>query len=339
MVQMDSFEHKLDAYITRQVDIKDGVTRKALHLLITGKCNSNCIFCFSRKELRREHFPINSVDEIVKKHFDLGYEILVLSGGEPTIHPEFIKIISNAKSLGYKQIKVITNGRMFSYKRFLSDSIEAGLNGVTISIHSHIPKIQDYLSGVKNGFEQTLDGIKNCLDLGVDIKINIVVNKRNIRELRESLSFFKDIGIKKIGLLRIMPYGQAWKNKENLFYNHNDNIGYLEDALEFAERNGIEIWANRFDLRLFGNYPKFMQNPIKFPNEVESKIGEFQDLIKNGKELFCYPERCSYCFFEDFCRELREEIKIGKCNRLYVNGNGLMDPIKFAKFYAERFVK
>jgi len=334
-----------DAYITTQIDIKDSIPNKVIHLLITKKCNSNCLFCFSEKELVKKHLPMNLINKIIQKYFNLGYRILVLSGGEPTIHPNFIEIISSAKFIGYKHIRVITNGRMFSCKSFLERAIIAGLNEATISIHSHIPKIQDYLSNVKGSFKQTLKGIKNCIDSNLNIKINIVVNKHNLKTLKKSLAFFNQLGIKRIGLLRIMPYGRAWENKNSLFYNHNKNIKYLNKALTFSKQNKINIWANRFDLELFKDYPEFIQHPFKFVNEVKSKIDEFEALTKRKKELHCYPERCSYCFLENFCKELhKENDKIKNKsktinNNFYIDENGLINPIKFAEHYIKKFYK
>ena len=335
----------LDVLVTTQTDIKEGVPRRVNHILITGKCNSKCIFCFSRKELVKEHFSIDIINKIMQKQFDSGCKILVLSGGEPTIHPNFIKIISNAKSIGYQHIRVITNGRMFAYKQFLKDSINGGLDEATISIHSHKPKVQDYLSGVKGSFEQALKGIRNCILSSLDTKINIVVNKKNIKSLKDTIAFFNKIGIKRIGLLRIMPYGRAWKNKNCLFYNHYDNIKYLNNALAFSRQNKVDILANRFDLELFKDYPEFMQHPFKFVNEVESKIDEFRALAKKGKELFCYPERCDFCFLGNFCKELHEEnnkIRKGiktKNNIRYMDNDNLINPLKFAGYYTKRFIQ
>lgn len=168
----------LDVLVTTQTDVREGIPKRANHLLITGKCNSNCIFCFSKKELIKKHFSREILNDIMQKQFDSGCRILVLSGGEPTIHPDFIKLISNAKSMGYQYIRVITNGRMFAYKKFIRDSINAGLDEATISIHSHVPKIQDDLSKVNGSFKQALKGIKNCINFKLNTKINIVVNKK-----------------------------------------------------------------------------------------------------------------------------------------------------------------
>ena len=331
-----------DTHITTQTDIKDNISKKAIHFLITEKCNSNCIFCFSEKELTKKHLPINIINKNLQKYFDLGYTILVLSGGEPTIHPNFIEIISSAKSIGYENIKIITNGRMFAYKKFLKKTINAGLDEATISLHSHIPKIQDYLSNTKGSFGQAITGIKNCIDSKLDIKINIVVNKHNLKTLKKSIAFFSQLGIKKIGLLRIMPYGKAWKNKDSLFYNHEKNIKYLNEALDFSKQNKIDIRTNRFDLKLFKNYPEFIQHPFKFINEVESRINEFKAFTEKGENLFCYPERCNYCFLKNFCKELHEKdnkIKKGiktKEDDPYLDKDNLINPIKFAKDYIEK---
>lgn len=331
---------KKDVIITEQTDKSSN--RRALHILITGRCNSSCAFCFTREELKEIHFPYSLISEIIKDYYGKGYRIIVLSGGEPTIHPDFLEIVKSAKSTGYEHVKVISNGRMFYYRGFLEQAIKAGLDEAVISVHSHLPSVQDSFAGFKGGFEQTLRGIKNCLQYGLKIRINIVVNNKNVKNLKYSIAFFKDIGVKKIGLLRIMPFGRAWKNKSYLFPNNSRNIKYLIEALETAKRKNVEIGANRFDLKIFKHYPEFMQDPFKFVNEVEARLTEFNNLATKGKELFCYPERCKYCFLEDFCRELHSVCKKTAAKNLnyenlsYIDNNPI-NPLKFAERYSRRF--
>jgi len=85
---------------------------------------------------------------------------------------------------------------MFAYKNFLK-TINAGLDEATISLHSHIPKIQDYLSNTKGSFGQAITGIKNCIDSKLDIKINIVVNKHNLKTLKKYYCLLQPIRNKK----------------------------------------------------------------------------------------------------------------------------------------------
>lgn len=335
----------LDVLITRQIEIKGEEKIRALHLLITGKCNNRCVFCFSRKELLNINFKDKDLKGIIKDSYNSGAKILVLSGGEPTIHPNFLDLIAYAKTTGYSSIRTISNGRMFAYSKFAKKAKKLGLNEVTISIHSHIPIIQDELSGVEGSFNQALKGIENCKRENINLKINIVVNRKNIKKIKETILFFYEkMGVKRISLLRLMPFGLAWKNKSFLYYNKRDNK-YLKEALECAKKNNIELWINRFDLNLFRDYPEFVQNPYKFVNEVESKIIEFEELVTKNKEMYCYPKRCPYCFLENFCKEIREVNKritkgeIKKEDIVYLNETKKINPLLFSKEYIKKYYK
>lgn len=277
---------------------------------------------------------------MIKEH-GAGSRIVVLSGGEPTIHPDFVEIIKKAKSIGYQHIRVITNGRMFAYRNFLHASTKAGLDQATISVHSHIPQVSDFLSKVDGSFDQILKGIKNCLSNKLDLKVNIVVCKMNIVNLRKTLEFFYNLGVARFGLLRLMPFGKAWTNRDVLFYNNPENYSHLKDALELTKKCNIIISPNRFDLEQFAEYPAIMQHPFKFVNEVEARIDEFQDLTKKGKKLFCYPDRCPYCFLENFCKELHETVSSVESwkDKKYVTTNGVVDPMLFAQCYMKRYEK
>ncbi|MCF7861564.1 radical SAM protein [Candidatus Woesearchaeota archaeon] len=289
---------------TKQVSIINGEKIKALHILINGICNSNCEFCFSRKNLIKENYSYDKIKTIIDRESKNGFKSLVISGGEPTIHPNYIKIIKYAKKIGYNHVKTITNGRMFADYNYIKEAYDAKLDEVNISIHSHIPEVHDGLTKVKNSFRQGINAVKNCINLKISTKVCIVVNKKNICELPKTLLFFKKLGIDRIGLLRVMPFGKAWKNRTLLFENNKENFDYLTEALTVARQNNIKIELNRFDLMLFHKFPEFTQHPMKLLNEVYSKIEEYENLIKNRQLLYCYPQRCKFCFLEDFCLKL-----------------------------------
>jgi MoaA/NifB/PqqE/SkfB family radical SAM enzyme len=311
--------------LTRQVDNVDGKDIKSVHLLITGICNSGCIFCFTRSTLPVEHFKVEMLTGIMKEEYGNGARQLVLSGGEPTIHPEYLSIISLAKSIGYSRIRTITNGRMFRYKSFASQAKECGLHEAVISLHSHKQETQDMLTRVKGSFSQAVEGVKNCLAAGIKTRTNIVVNSCNASELKEMIEHFHQLGIRSFGLLRLMPFGSAWRNKGLLFINQIENQKSLERALEYCQSNGIEVIANRFEFELFSRFPEYRQDYRKIENEVLSRIDEYEKAATEGKPLYCYPERCSYCYLRDFCRSFHDLFLDGK--------EKSMRPMEFAKQY------
>lgn len=79
---------------------------------ITKRCNLNCEICFadggSGKDLTLEQ--INRMMDFYMESEDHKAEILQISGGEPTVHPEILTIIEMAKDKGFKYVMLNTNG-------------------------------------------------------------------------------------------------------------------------------------------------------------------------------------------------------------------------------------
>ncbi|MCQ2792601.1 MAG: anaerobic ribonucleoside-triphosphate reductase activating protein [Bacilli bacterium] len=79
--------------------------------LFTEGCNFRCPFCHNSALVLNQHNPIIPWDEIKTLLKDrLGkIDAVVITGGEPLIHPDIIDKIKEIKALGYR-VKLDTNG-------------------------------------------------------------------------------------------------------------------------------------------------------------------------------------------------------------------------------------
>lgn len=80
---------------------------------ITDHCNLNCPVCYAESGTHRErHKPLADVirmlDAIVANEGEA--DVMQLSGGEPTLHPQFWDILDAAKARPIKHVMVNTNG-------------------------------------------------------------------------------------------------------------------------------------------------------------------------------------------------------------------------------------
>jgi uncharacterized radical SAM superfamily Fe-S cluster-containing enzyme len=78
---------------------------------ITGQCNLACNVCFSGTP-SGGHVPFDQITDMIDSYvsYEAEPELLQLSGGEPTLHPNILDIVRYAKSLGIQDIAVSTNG-------------------------------------------------------------------------------------------------------------------------------------------------------------------------------------------------------------------------------------
>jgi len=113
---------------------------KSLPMLVnidlTNRCNLRCPVCFANAAATGRVYELSyeQADEMMSKMFQpdrVPPPCIQFSGGEPTIHGDFLRIVRRARELGVAQIQAATNGLKFADDpAFAEAASEAGLNVV-----------------------------------------------------------------------------------------------------------------------------------------------------------------------------------------------------------------
>jgi MoaA/NifB/PqqE/SkfB family radical SAM enzyme len=317
--------HAQNVADTRLASHEDAAHEKRNWVRLTFDCNNGCTFCLDSNT----HDGTNRSNEEIKKQIldgrAKGATRLILSGGEPTIHPHFVDFVKLGRLAGYRKIQTVTNGRLFSYPQFLDRSLSAGLNEITFSLHGPNPKIHDALVGVPGAFEQETKALKDALADGRPVvNVDIVINKGNIKVLPEMLELFISWGVREFDLLQVVPFGRAFnEGRTTLFYDLREMRPYLLKALEISKRPDMHMWFNRFPPAHLEGYEHLIQDPYKLNDEVRGRKEEFAGLLETGVDLDCRdPERCQYCYLEPLCDtlyDLRDAVAAEKFERVRVD--------------------
>ncbi|KHL91224.1 hypothetical protein QW71_35890 [Paenibacillus sp. IHB B 3415] len=106
----------------------------SIRLEITSRCNINCVYCHNRDYLNRQDDM--SSEKIISLVRDLKSKFpirkILITGGEPLLNKDVIKIISSFSDLGIKT-DMVTNGLLLTDE--LADKlIRAGLKRIRLSI-------------------------------------------------------------------------------------------------------------------------------------------------------------------------------------------------------------
>jgi MoaA/NifB/PqqE/SkfB family radical SAM enzyme len=286
---------------------EDAAHEKRNWVRLSYDCNNHCTFCLDS----------NAHDGTMRANMDIkvqivegrkkGAERLILSGGEPTMHPNFLDFVKLGKRAGYPKVQTVTNGRMFKYPEFLDTAASNGLDEITFSLHGHNAKLHDALVGTPGAFVEETAGLKAALASGrFIINIDIVINKMNIKHLPEMLETFIGWGVREFDLLHIIPFGNAWTEaRHHLFYDLDGNLPYLQAAFAYARRPDVHIWLNRFPPPYTEGFEDLIQDPYKLNDEVRGRREEFDRYLSLGKKLSCRePDRCRYCYLQNLCDTL-----------------------------------
>lgn len=248
---MDSCQQPALRRVRPRIDVKVGFG-----------CNNHCRFCVQGR--KRERFGWRPKDELVGFMRDsrAKYHGVVFTGGEPTLHPELVALVSAARELGYTSIQVQSNGRMFAYKKLCQALIAAGANEFSPALHGHRADCHDYLTSVAGSFEQTLKGIRNLKALGQRVITNSVITRSNFRHLPELAALLVENGVDQFQLAFVHPVGSAGPdaNFASIVPRLSLLQGHLHAALELGQAAGRAVMTEAV--------------PYCFMRGVEHLVGE-----------------------------------------------------------------
>ncbi len=226
-----------------------GTHVKRLEFHMSYTCNQDCIFCSESVRMRQyQNHPLSykeMVQTITRKRLE-GCEHITFVGGEPTIHPDFLKLLSAAKRLEYKTL-LITNGVRLSEFDFSAKALPL-LDEIVFSIHGPNPKVHDGLGKSKGSFNRlmtALDLIERSNSKPF-VLTNTVVTKENFEFLEETIDLLSSrSAVRHLLISNLAPDGNALT-----FYL--DQVVSIKELSSLAPRL-VSIAENRKKIiRFFG---------------------------------------------------------------------------------------
>ncbi len=168
-------------------------------LCLWPQCNNRCLMCTNPPDFYRQA-DLYEKDKIlgrirVASQKEKQPESLLLTGGEPTIHPNFLEILAETrKLLPETQIKILTNGRTFFYENFAREVLATPNLSLTFSFCGPRAEVHDAVVRSKGSFEQAAAGLKNVLRRRLSshhVEIRIVLTRILLRENKEMFEWLE----------------------------------------------------------------------------------------------------------------------------------------------------
>lgn len=169
-------------------------------LALTYACNNACAHCYNETG-RFEMASLNLAEwqQVLDKLAALGVPHIILTGGEPTLHPDLLPIIQYAESVGL-MVGMNSNGRRLAQRAFAEALAEAGLDHVQITLESSRAEVHNTMVGFAEAraeaFAQTVAGIQNALASGLHTITNTTLTTANRDHALEVVDFVHGLGLR-----------------------------------------------------------------------------------------------------------------------------------------------
>ena len=145
---------------------------------LINRCNLSCVHCYlgsSDSKLRSSKAELKSDQwlSIIDQLTEAGCIYVLLTGGEPLLHPEFEIIYHKCVTNGLL-VDVFTNGTLITEKT-LSLFTNLPPQSVEISLYGATPQTYETITGVRDSFNKCLQGIEGLVRKQVNVKLKTMM--------------------------------------------------------------------------------------------------------------------------------------------------------------------
>lgn len=160
---------------------------KYLELQITSRCNLACRHCYLGPA-RDTNLPLGSIKKILTElEWIQGLRVLI-SGGEPLLHPDFAEINTMLPDFGLRKV-LLSNATLITgpIARDLNvDEVQVSLDG--------LEKGHDSLRG-KGAFRRAVRGVEALKKNGIALSVATIVHAQNTGEFDALRDFLISLGV------------------------------------------------------------------------------------------------------------------------------------------------
>jgi radical SAM protein with 4Fe4S-binding SPASM domain len=175
---------------------------------ITRTCNLRCIHCYSDSEAAKYPGELSweQMEAVVEDLAAYKVPALLLSGGEPLVHPDFFKLVDFATAKGLK-LTISTNGTLITPERAALLK-EAAVAYVGISLDG-IGDIHDHFRGKKGAFDEAVKGFHACHEVGQKTGLRLTLTRHNVENIEKILDFIHEQNIQRVCFYHLVPAGRG----------------------------------------------------------------------------------------------------------------------------------
>lgn len=170
-----------------------------LWLELTNRCNLQCVHCYTESHPGsgdRDVLTTAQYESVMRQAYALGCRRIQFIGGEPQLHPDFLRLLGVAKATGFDFIEVFTN-----LTRLRDDTLrfaaEAGIWFAT-SVYSDDPAVHNAITKVGSSHTRTIKNLERLIARGVGTRAAVIRIDQEPRAIEQTKDFLRNLGVPRV---------------------------------------------------------------------------------------------------------------------------------------------
>ena len=241
-------------------------------------CNMNCEMCYvrlSKTEMEKQGRMRTGAEWLAlgREMAKAGTLFLLLTGGEPLLHPDFKEIYLGLKKLGFI-LTVNTNGTLIdeAWADFFAQNKPRRIN---ITLYGADETAYETLCHYKGGFEKTRNAVSLLRQRGVDVRLGNSITPTNVHDLEKIWEISAELDVTLINDSYMMAA------------NRERSSGFRRDSrLSPEDAAAARVWSTRKE--------RGEEWFVEYRKEVLAAVDEFEPGEETLCESTCLAGRCSF---------------------------------------------
>ena len=301
---------------------------RELRIELTRDCPLRCRHCSVCSEAGNPvHLSTEVVMTVVKDFMTMGGEKVILTGGEPLVHPELMRILESVSEIGLKPV-LFSSGITHEVGGYRSASeleilqLKPFISGIVFSLYSGSSPKHEHITQRQYSFSMSLSVIQACVKHGIPTEVHFVPMRINYKDLLDVAHVSQILGIKKVHVLRFIPHGRGEEYTNELLPSIEGYVAFAR-VVETAQR----LYPGFLDIG--AAFKGIVPNIVKTCLAVNEKLvitadgfvspcDGFKNLLEDGENWNIYLKPL---------REIYEQSPLLKCLRTAKRYGSVNQPI------------
>ena len=170
---------------------------------ITTDCNLKCPFCH-RSGFEPAYYDVRNLEATAGILRTAGIDNIILSGGEPLLHPQFYRILDYFSEQGF-ELDICSNGMLLNAGTI--DRLKSRISEISISVDGFEKSRHDSMRQVPGSFDRLREVIPRLGEAGITVHTTTVVDAPFAGQIVGMTGFLHSLGVRSASYLGLIPIG------------------------------------------------------------------------------------------------------------------------------------
>jgi Fe-coproporphyrin III synthase len=215
----------------------------AVYWYLSFRCNLACKHCAPQSSPSINTSGDLTTEEclaVIDRFRELNVSRVILSGGEPLVHPAFKTIIRELVN-AHMPVGIETNGMLITpamaglFRELIG---QGGDITISISLDGGDAEAHDYLRG-PGSFTRVMSALRNLLEVGIHAKLQMVMGRRNRHTIESFYAIAEEMQVKRVQFAFLHEVGRAKEYLDEINLNWDEIYDVQHQILASLERHPV----------------------------------------------------------------------------------------------------